>query len=167
MAVHQIKTIDGYVKYLQKTPTEVEALFRDLLIGVTSFFRDSQSFKVLEEQVIPKLFAAGSKSASSQEPAGATLRVWSPGCATGRRSTRSGFLPSSSSSTVRKSIPGRGSASRSRAGALSGWAAERGRVGSGTRQPFLDRAAGQPVDRGIPESACRDRRRSECDQATC
>ena len=44
MAVHQIEAMDGYVKYLQHTPAEVEALFRDLLIGVTSFFRDPEAF---------------------------------------------------------------------------------------------------------------------------
>jgi two-component system CheB/CheR fusion protein len=75
MAVHQIETIDGYVKFLQQTPAEVEALFRDLLIGVTNFFRDPEAFKALEEQIMPKLFA--------DKPAGATIRVWSPGCSTG------------------------------------------------------------------------------------
>jgi two-component system CheB/CheR fusion protein len=75
MAVQQIETMDGYVKYLQQTPAEVEALFRDLLIGVTSFFRDPEAFQAIEEQVIPKLFAG--------KPAGAVIRVWSPGCATG------------------------------------------------------------------------------------
>ncbi len=75
MAVHQIETMDGYVKYAQQTPAEVEAFFRDLLIGVTNFFRDPEAFKALEEQVIPKLFAG--------KPAGAAIRVWSPGCSTG------------------------------------------------------------------------------------
>ncbi|MFA6103180.1 MAG: chemotaxis protein CheB [Victivallaceae bacterium] len=75
MAVHQIEAVDGYVKYLQQTPAEVEALFRDLLIGVTNFFRDPEAFKALEEQVIPKLFAGKS--------AGSIIRVWSPGCSTG------------------------------------------------------------------------------------
>ncbi|MRR56090.1 MAG: PAS domain S-box protein [Deltaproteobacteria bacterium] len=75
MAMHQIETLDGYVKYLQKTPPEVEALFRDLLIGVTSFFRDPQAFKALEDRVIPKIFAG--------KPTGAVVRVWSPGCSTG------------------------------------------------------------------------------------
>ncbi|MFZ2470917.1 MAG: CheR family methyltransferase [Methanothrix sp.] len=75
MAVHQIETMDGYIKYLQQTPAEVEALFRDLLIGVTSFFRDPEAFKALQEQIIPRLFAG--KSASS------VIRVWSPGCSTG------------------------------------------------------------------------------------
>ena len=75
MAVHQIEAMDGYVKYLQQTPAEVEALFRDLLIGVTSFFRDPEAFGVLETEVVPKLFAA--------RPAGAVIRVWSAGCSTG------------------------------------------------------------------------------------
>ncbi|MEI6104789.1 MAG: chemotaxis protein CheB [Methanothrix sp.] len=75
MAVQQIETMDAYVKYLQQTPEEVEALYRDLLIGVTSFFRDPEAFKALEDQVIPKLFAG--------KPAGAIIRVWSPGCSTG------------------------------------------------------------------------------------
>ncbi|OGD13617.1 chemotaxis protein CheR [Candidatus Atribacteria bacterium RBG_19FT_COMBO_35_14] len=75
MAVHQIKTIDRYVQYLQETPVEVEALFQDLLIGVTNFFRDPEAFQALEQQVIPKLFAG--------KPAGGVIRVWSPGCSTG------------------------------------------------------------------------------------
>ncbi len=75
MAVHQILAIDDYVKYLQQTPPEVEALFRDLLIGVTSFFRDPESFEVLERLVIPKLFKG--------KPPGSTIRVWSSGCSTG------------------------------------------------------------------------------------
>ena len=75
LAVHQIPGIGDYVKYLQKTPAEGEALFRDLLIGVTSFFRDPECFQKLEEQVIPQLFAG--KGAS------AVIRVWVPGCSTG------------------------------------------------------------------------------------
>lgn len=75
MAVHQVLAIDDYVKYLQHTPIEVEALFRDLLIGVTCFFRDPESFELLERQVIPKLFSA--------KPPGSTIRVWCTGCSTG------------------------------------------------------------------------------------
>ena len=48
LAVHQIATMEGHVKYLQQTPAEVEALFRDLLIGVPSFFRDPEAFQALE-----------------------------------------------------------------------------------------------------------------------
>jgi len=75
MAVHQLESVDAYVKYLQQKPEEVDALFRDLLIGVTSFFRDPESFKMLEEQIIPKVFEG--------TPAGGTIRVWVPGCSTG------------------------------------------------------------------------------------
>lgn len=75
MAVHQIDSLDGYVKFIQQTPQEVETLFRDLLIGVTSFFRDPDAFKALEEQIIPKLFAG--------KGADATIRIWVPGCSTG------------------------------------------------------------------------------------
>jgi len=75
MAVHQIDTLDKYLKYLQKTPIELEALFRDLLIGVTSFFRDPEAFQMLEESIIPRLFAG--------KAGDALIRVWSPGCSTG------------------------------------------------------------------------------------
>ena len=70
MAVNQIATIDEYLSYLKQTPPEVEALFRDLLIGVTNFFRDPVAFKAIEEQVIPRLFAG--------KPPGDAIRVWSP-----------------------------------------------------------------------------------------
>ncbi len=75
MAVHQIETLEDYVKFIQQTPAEVEALFRDMLIGVTHFFRDPDAFAAIEAQVIPKLFAG--------KPADAAIRVWVPGCSTG------------------------------------------------------------------------------------
>ena len=75
LAVHQIETIEGYVKYLQQSPVEVGALFNDLLIGVTSFFRDPEAFAALEQQIIPKLLAS--------KPAGTAIRIWSPACSTG------------------------------------------------------------------------------------
>lgn len=75
MVVQQIDEIDKYVKYLQNTPTEIVALFRDLLIGVTNFFRDPEAFRVLEEHIIPKLFTA--------KPEGSVVRIWSTGCSTG------------------------------------------------------------------------------------
>ena len=75
MAVHQIKSINGYVKQLQRDSSEVQALFRDLLIGVTHFFRDPAAFQTLEEKGIPKLFANKSEDAA--------IRVWSSGCSTG------------------------------------------------------------------------------------
>jgi two-component system CheB/CheR fusion protein len=74
MAVHQMASAEDYVKFLQQTPHEVDALFRDLLIGVTSFFRDPEVFAALEQH-IAVLF--------DNKPAGSTVRVWSAGCSTG------------------------------------------------------------------------------------
>lgn len=75
LAVHQIEALESYVTYLQQTPAEVDALFRDLLIGVTSFFRDPEAFQALEEQIIPKMFEG--------RPAGSLVRIWTAGCSTG------------------------------------------------------------------------------------
>lgn len=75
LALHQIDSIEQYVRYLEATPAEVGALFRDLLIGVTSFFRDPEAFLVLEEQVIPAILAG--------KASGAPVRVWATGCSTG------------------------------------------------------------------------------------
>jgi two-component system CheB/CheR fusion protein len=74
-AVHRIEQMDGYVRFLQQNPREVEALFLDLLIGVTNFFRDPDAFAVLEAHVIPRLFEG--------KTADAPIRVWVPGCSTG------------------------------------------------------------------------------------
>lgn len=75
LAVQQVKTMESYVKYLQQTPAETEALFRDLLIGVTNFFRDKDAFTKLEKEIIPLLFEG--------RPAGSNIRVWCAGCSTG------------------------------------------------------------------------------------
>ncbi len=75
MAVQQIERLDSYVRYLQQTPSEVNALFRDLLIGVTQFFRDPVAFAALDAEGIAPLFLAA--------PTGAVIRVWVAGCSTG------------------------------------------------------------------------------------
>ncbi len=75
MALHQFEQPDDYLRYVQKTPAEVEALFRDMLIGVTSFFRDPEAFAALQTQVIPRLLA--------RKSVGETVRVWVCGCSTG------------------------------------------------------------------------------------
>jgi two-component system CheB/CheR fusion protein len=75
MAVQQIGQLSDYVQRLEQAPAEVDALFRDLLIGVTNFFRDADAFKALEEQVIARIVAA--------KPGHAVIRVWVPGCSTG------------------------------------------------------------------------------------
>ena len=75
MALHQIEELDDYVKFLQRTPQEVETLFGEMLIGVTSFFRDPEAFGVLENYAIPKIF-------EGRAP-GSVIRIWSAGCSTG------------------------------------------------------------------------------------
>ena len=75
MQVLQINTIDAYLARLRREPPEVMNLFRDLLINVTSFFRDAEAFEALRTQVLPKLFEG--------RGADETIRVWVPGCSTG------------------------------------------------------------------------------------
>jgi two-component system CheB/CheR fusion protein len=75
MQVLEIQTPEAYVARLSAHPQEVTALFRDLLINVTSFFRDEHAFESLANIVIPKLLDG--------HGADHTVRVWVPGCATG------------------------------------------------------------------------------------
>ena len=75
MAVHQIANLEAYVSYVQHKPAELDLLFNDLLIGVTSFFRDKEAFSALEIKGIPTLFET--------KPPASAIRVWVPGCATG------------------------------------------------------------------------------------
>ncbi len=71
----QIKGIPEYSCYLETHPEELDALFRDLLIGVTKFFRDPEAFGYLEENILPELVNSASQDG--------TIRVWIPGCSTG------------------------------------------------------------------------------------
>src|SRR3984957_16403763 len=75
MAVHQIDGLEDYLRYMQLTRSEADALFRELLIGVTSFFRDSEIFDEVRKHAIPQLFVG--------KTPGAAIRVWVPGCSTG------------------------------------------------------------------------------------
>ena len=75
MAVAQVPTLARYVKHLQQTPAEAEALLLDLLVGVSHFFRDPDAFRSLEKHVIPALGAG--------RPGQSPIRVWAPGCSTG------------------------------------------------------------------------------------
>jgi two-component system CheB/CheR fusion protein len=75
MSIHQIEKIADYVRYLQENSQELKILFKELLIGVTSFFRDEAAWEQLREEIIPALF--------TRHPQGGTLRAWSAGCSTG------------------------------------------------------------------------------------
>jgi len=75
MRLNHISSHEIYVRYLRENPDEIDALFRELLIGVTSFFRDPESFEVLKTDVLPDLLGSLRTDA--------TFRAWIPGCSTG------------------------------------------------------------------------------------
>ncbi|MEI2723380.1 MAG: chemotaxis protein CheB [Verrucomicrobiota bacterium] len=75
MGIHQIDKVANYIRYLQENPQELDLLFKELLIGVTSFFRDGGVWEELRASVLPKLLAS--------RPDGHALRAWVPGCSTG------------------------------------------------------------------------------------
>jgi len=87
MLVHKLDRLVDYVRYLQTTPAELDALFQDLLIQVTSFFRDPETFTALRTLVLPRLFAAHqARVAAGGSASGAPLiqvRIWVPACSTG------------------------------------------------------------------------------------
>jgi two-component system CheB/CheR fusion protein len=78
LQVHGLHDLISYRDYLRSNPGEAVPLLQDLLISVTSFFRDGPAFDVLEKDVIPRLFEA--------RHAGEKARVWVAGCATGEES---------------------------------------------------------------------------------
>ena len=75
MAVHKIDKIQDYLKYLQHYSQETDILFRELLIGVTNFFRDTEAFAALRETVIPEI--CDGRTANDE------IRVWVSACSTG------------------------------------------------------------------------------------
>ena len=75
MGIHQIDKIATYVRFLQENPQEIGLLFKELLIGVTSFFRDPEAWEKLKTEIIPAILQA--------RATGQTLRAWVIGCATG------------------------------------------------------------------------------------
>ena len=75
MAIHQLDRIADYVHHLRENPQELDLLFKELLIGVTNFFRDPATWAYLQEKTLPDLLAA--------TPPGTTLRAWVAGCSSG------------------------------------------------------------------------------------
>ncbi|MGA7180715.1 MAG: chemotaxis protein CheB [Thiobacillaceae bacterium] len=75
MGIHQIDRIGSYVRFLQENPGELDLLFKELLIGVTNFFRDPSAWAHLQEHALPALLA--------RYPKGRKLRAWVPACSTG------------------------------------------------------------------------------------
>jgi len=75
MMVHKIDRMAEYVKYLQANPTEINALYQDMLINVTSFFRNPKVFEALKLNVFPQIV--------KDHGGDANIRIWTPGCASG------------------------------------------------------------------------------------
>jgi chemotaxis methyl-accepting protein methylase len=75
MGIHQLARIGDYVRYLQENPQEVDILFKELLIGVTNFFRDTPAWKELVQNTLPALLADRAENT--------VLRAWVVACSTG------------------------------------------------------------------------------------
>ncbi len=75
MAIHRVERPDQYARFLKSHPDELDLLFEDILIHVTSFFREPEAFMAITSHVLPALL----KGRSPDDP----LRIWAPGCATG------------------------------------------------------------------------------------
>ena len=74
MNLHGIETISDYVRYLQENPEEISLLFKDMLIGVTQFFRDPEAFEALKKTLLKYL---------QDQPEATSFRAWVPACSTG------------------------------------------------------------------------------------
>lgn len=75
MSVHQITKVQQYIKFLMENNTETEILFKEILIGVTSFFRDSATWEHLRDRILPEILSTSSTPD--------VIRVWIPACSTG------------------------------------------------------------------------------------
>lgn len=75
MSINQINKIENYIKLLNQSPQEVQILYKELLIGVTQFFRDSESFQILKQKVLPVIFEEQDKESQ--------IRLWTVACSTG------------------------------------------------------------------------------------
>jgi two-component system CheB/CheR fusion protein len=84
MQIHRLRTTDQYVERLKSDKDEAAGLFKDLLIGVTQFFRDLEAFDALAQQVLPQIVA--------DRPPNDPVRIWVPGCATGEEANTLAIL---------------------------------------------------------------------------
>ncbi|MCM0084408.1 PAS domain-containing protein [Geomonas sp. Red32] len=84
MTVNDVEVVAQYIDLLRENPTEAEALSQDILIGVTSFFRDPAAFDAIREQVLPQLFLG-------REP-GRPVRIWHACCGTGEEAYSTAIL---------------------------------------------------------------------------
>jgi two-component system CheB/CheR fusion protein len=97
MAIHQIGKMAAYVRYLQENSQELDLLFKELLIGVTNFFRDPAAWEQVRDQALPALLA--------NRPRGKALRAWVPGCSTGEEAYSMAILLREAAEAVRPKEP--------------------------------------------------------------
>lgn len=96
MALNQIDKLENYLKYLQKNKEELQKLFDELLIGVTSFFRDKEAYDAVAQKIIPQII----KNKSD----GDTIRIWVAGCSTGEEAYSLAILFSEAINKQSKSL---------------------------------------------------------------
>jgi two-component system, chemotaxis family, CheB/CheR fusion protein len=96
LAVHQISKLADYIVYMQKNPLEINSLFKDLVIGVTNFFRDPEAYQVIEEKVLPNLL----QHKRPDDP----LRCWVVGCSTGEEAYSLAMLVSEAMEKLKKHL---------------------------------------------------------------
>ena len=75
MSLYQMISMEEYIPYLRNNPAEIDLLFKELLIGVTNFFRDPKVWEYLKMVVLPQMLAAN--------PDGRAFKAWIPACSTG------------------------------------------------------------------------------------
>jgi PAS domain S-box-containing protein len=75
MALHKVESMSAYLKLIEEHREELDAIFHEILINVTSFFREPDAFDALAQDIFPRLLKGG--------PAGEAIRIWVPGCSTG------------------------------------------------------------------------------------
>jgi two-component system CheB/CheR fusion protein len=97
MVFLSLDTLPEYVKVLRETPAEADALYQDILISVTSFFRDKESFEILKSKVFPRLLAGR----SPQEP----VRIWTLGCSTGQEAYSLAMVYAEAAEAAGSSVP--------------------------------------------------------------
>ena len=94
MNVHRIETMDDYARFLRESGREVGILFKELLIGVTNFFREPDAFKTLRDDILIKIL--------EKKPEDYTVRIWVPGCSTGEEAYSLAILVREAMETLRR-----------------------------------------------------------------
>jgi two-component system CheB/CheR fusion protein len=97
MVLHKLESMKEYEACLEDNPAEVEALYQEILIGVTSFFRDPDAYVALAQHIFPKLLAGRSR----QEP----LRIWTLGCSTGEEAYSLAIVFTECAERLESSVP--------------------------------------------------------------